>query len=159
MNNIIENLLIISAQASILIIAAMLFRLIYRKTYKVFTYIMWLIILFRLCVPIQIESPYGVFSFNQGRKTSESTDAIQSTENVKKENGWYGDLPSYTYQESTEGNITIISPTVQLESDDSAGSSVQNSYQDNNILFTKEQIVISVWIIGMTVILKSQLHR
>ncbi len=58
----IENLFLVSLQASLLITFIILFRKIFKKSHKIFTYVMWLVVLIRLCIPVQIESKYGLFS-------------------------------------------------------------------------------------------------
>lgn len=60
----IENLFLVSLQASLLIAFIILFRKIFKKSHKIFTYVMWIIVLIRLCIPVQIESKYGLFSLN-----------------------------------------------------------------------------------------------
>ena len=60
----IENLFLVSLQASLLITFIILFRKIFKKSRKIFTYVMWLVVLIRLCIPVQIESKYGLFSLN-----------------------------------------------------------------------------------------------
>lgn len=146
MSSIIENLLIVSAQTSVLVTLAMFFRLIFRKTYKVFAYIMWLIILLRLCVPIQIESPYGVISLDWNSQEAENVGEIKESHEQSEKNDWHGDLPVYVYEERTEGNVTIISPTIQNN------TAIEESDAENIILFTKEQIAMLVWIVGMAVV-------
>lgn len=146
MSSIIENLLIVSVQVSVLVAVAMLFRLIFRKTYKVFAYIMWLSILLRLCIPIQIESPYGFINFDWNSQTEEYEGKVQESHEQNEKDDWHGDLPVYVYEERTEGNVTIISPTLQNN------TVVERQDTENSISFTKEQIAVSVWIVGMAVV-------
>ena len=86
MNNIIENLLLISIQASVLILAVLVLRLFLNKTHKRFTYFMWMLVLFRLCIPVQIESPVGLFSFNSGEQVVESVSNDDNSNQVTDNN-------------------------------------------------------------------------
>ena len=68
----IEKLLLISVQASVLILAVLVLRLFLNKTHKRFTYFMWMLVLLRLCLPIQIESPMGIFKLDMDKSALES---------------------------------------------------------------------------------------
>lgn len=69
----IEKLVLISVQASVLILAVLVLRLFLNKTHKRFTYFMWMLVLLRLCLPIQIESPMGMFKVGMDKSALESS--------------------------------------------------------------------------------------
>ena len=86
MRNIIEGLLIVSAQASIMVIAVLILRNFIKKTYKVFTYIMWLVVLLRLCVPIQMESPFGMIEAKENTVMESPVDMPEYDKNLQENN-------------------------------------------------------------------------
>lgn len=119
MRNIIEGLLIVSAQASIMVMAVLILRIFIKKTYKVFTYLMWLAALLRLCVPIQIESPFGIF------EAKEKSVVELSVDNSVYDSDWQDDI------EIQNTTVTESDETVEAKS-----------------ALTKEQIVVIVWLTG-----------
>lgn len=119
MRNIIDGLLIVSAQASIMVMAVLILRLFIKKTYKVFTYLMWLAALLRLCVPIQIESPFGII------EAKEKSVVELSVDNSVYDSDWQDDI------EIQNTTVTESDETVEAKS-----------------ALTKEQIVVIVWLTG-----------
>lgn len=119
MRNIIEGLLIVSAQASIMVLTVLILRIFIKKTYKVFTYFMWLAVLLRLCVPIQIESPFGII------ETKEKSVVESSVDNSVYDSDWQDDI------EIQNTTVTESDETVEAKS-----------------ALTKEQIVVIVWLTG-----------
>ena len=119
MRNIIDGLLIVSAQASIMVVAVLILRIFIKKTYKVFTYLMWLAALLRLCVPIQIESPFGII------EAKEKSVVELSVDNSVYDSDWQDDI------EIQNTTVTESDETVEAKS-----------------ALTKEQIVVIVWLTG-----------
>lgn len=58
----IENLLRMSAMGAVVICAVLLLRLCLRRAPKIFSYALWLIVLFRLLCPVSVSLPVSVFN-------------------------------------------------------------------------------------------------
>ncbi len=75
------SILNMSFYSSIVILCVLFIRLLLKSSPKVFTYALWLVVLFRLLCPFTLESAIGMFS-------SSSANAPSIIENnVKQENG------------------------------------------------------------------------
>lgn len=149
-----SNILIISLQATILIIFTMIFRLLFKKTYKIFTYIMWIIVLLRLCIPLQIESPYGVFSFsryNIGDSDNNKNHYVEQPQKDWSEDPNIGNIkrPEVNYE-----NTILEEPQTQIQNGTIESTQPHTDVRETptEIFITKEQIVFLIWILGILVI-------
>ena len=155
MNGLIENIIMVSLQMAVLVPVTMLFRTVFKKTNKIFSYIMWLVILLRLCIPIQIESPYGILDFNRSEYT-EKVDMNQPGDDSKTDSH----SSSYVYEGGMDESIIIITPDGIVTPPEK-----QDTISDTNQIkfsFTPEQVLLMVWMAGvavMSVISVTQLAR
>ncbi len=65
MNDIFSKVLEMSYSASIVITIVLVFRMFMRKAPKIYSYMLWSVVLFRLIVPVNIESKYSVVPNNE----------------------------------------------------------------------------------------------
>ena len=177
MNGLIENLLIVSIQASILVVATLVLRVILSKTHKIFTYFMWLVVLLRLCIPVAVESPYGIFNAKQdaesaGRVISSSDDggskdmyadyhgnASLSPDNVSQSTNQNMSETSGQASSQTQ-NQTVVNQSEQnvLPSTNSSSTAATvpsadkvntgETVKETDISYTTEQLVTAVWTVG-----------
>ena len=170
MNGLIENLLIVSIQASILILATLVLRIVLAKTHKIFTYFMWLVVLLRLCIPVAVESPYGIFDVKQNAESSDSVIGSSADEGSKDVYADYHGNESLSHdnmsqsanqnvnetagQTSSQIDVNQKEQTVSSSTDSSTASATVpstdkvNTEEEAAILYAKEQLVTAVWIVG-----------
>lgn len=166
MNGLIENLLIVSIQASVLIVAVLIFRMMLNKTNKVFSYLMWVIILLRLCIPVVVETPYGIFNDGQTVYSEKGTDSYEQHNDIEqganKEDYNASVLPNNFNQSAEQNvndvstqNLTQLSTENTISSMDSSKNSsidkvaIEVSETSNEISLTSEQVIMIIWITGM----------
>lgn len=73
----IENLLRMSAIGAVVICAVLMLRLCLRRAPKIFSYALWLIVLFRLLCPVSVALPVSVFNFIPDEVRGKATIADQ----------------------------------------------------------------------------------
>lgn len=79
MKIIIEALIEMSKAASVVIMAVMLVRLFLRRSPKIYSYLLWAIVGFRLCIPVTFESRLSIFNLF-ARADKSVTAAVTSPE-------------------------------------------------------------------------------
>lgn len=60
MDTLFETMAQMSMTASVVIVAVLLVRLLLRRAPKIFSYLLWMVVLFRLVCPVALESPFGI---------------------------------------------------------------------------------------------------
>lgn len=146
--NMLENLVIIGVQAAIFILVVLLLRLLLKKTYKVFVYAMWLVVLLRLCIPIQMENPYGLLNKPEPSQIVEST----ATGEVS--------LWDDSYADNTQSEIipshkqpTAIKLADQLSSTQAITEAPTTPTDVKpDIKINSRQIILLIWVAGMVVV-------
>ena len=154
-------------QASVLILAVFVLRLFLNKTHKRFTYFMWMLVLFRLCIPVQIESPVGLFNeehmsasvsgdISNGKLDSE-VDNVLDNEISNNSNTVVGDASDKVWGEQNNTiSGTVIGGAPDVLDSDTGNDKV--SVEDKLVASTDEvltysvdveSIVMYVWIAGM----------
>ncbi len=127
MKGFIENMLIINAQAVIMIASVMILRKVLNKTNKIFTYIMWLVVLVRLCIPVSFESSYGVLDLQIDKKENTGY-------GVQTEKGSLGGLDKYNSLDN-EGNDEWYKQendtNLSMDSDKYLNSDLNNNSNNN----------------------------
>ena len=138
MNEILQRLLEINIGGSIAIIFVLLCRFLLKDRYKIFSYVMWSVILFRFLCPVSIEfelSCVGLFS--------EPIKDIALTQQKTQEN--LEDLIG-----EIEPDNIVISQTTPSNTTVHIGEVVFNEPQ---ITVKKLNIPFTVWLIGMSAML------
>ncbi len=150
MNGIIENFLIVGAQATILIVVAIIFRRILKKSSKVFVYGMWLLILLRLCIPITTDSRLGLIDRQKEVPVAESADM-----GVNENAYWQDRYEGINWDNLTAGTAQKepVSLNAQLEALEQSEQKEPVKEVKPVIELTKEDVVIAVWILGMVVLI------
>ena len=130
LNNLFQEILNISIIASYITIVIVLIRFFLKSTPKKFSYILWLILLFRLINPIPI---YSEFSFEKliNSLTNSNNTAIQTIFNTTN-----------TLESST---ISLENPTQNSSNTETLSNILTNSYSSHNYLY----IGTLIWIIGV----------
>lgn len=137
MNGLIENIIMVSLQMAVLVPVTMLFRTVFKKTNKIFSYIMWLVILLRLCIPVQIESPYGILDFNRSEYT-EKVDMNQQGDDSKTDSH----SSSYVYEGGMDESIIIITPD-GIVTPPEKQDTISDTKEKIKFSFTPEQVLLN----------------
>lgn len=151
MRNIIEGLLIVSAQASIMVMAVLILRLFIKKTYKVFTYFMWLAVLLRLCVPIQFASPFGIIETKEKIVVETPVDNPKYNYDVQDDLGIQNNTVTVTPEVKPEVKPSVtpqVKPNTAPDTTPSVSESDKPEVTKTKLALTKEQIVLIVWLTG-----------
>lgn len=155
MRNIIEGVLIVSAQASIMVLTVLILRIFIKKTYKVFTYFMWLAILLRLCVPIQMESPFGIIETKEKIVVETPVDNPEYNYDVQDDLGIQNNTVTVTPEVKPEVKPSITpqaKPNTAPDTTSSVSESDKPEVTKTKLALTKEQIVLIVWLMGAMVV-------
>lgn len=127
MKGLIENMLIINAQAVIMIASVMILRKVLNKTNKIFTYIMWFVVLVRLCIPVSFESSYGVLDL-QIDKEENTGYGVQTEEGALGGQDKYNSLDNEGndewYKKENDTNLS-------MDSDKYLNSDLNNNSNNN----------------------------
>ncbi len=105
--NLFLNILNMSATASFVIIIVLIARLALKKTPKIFSYILWAVVLFRLLVPVTFESAIGLLP-----DTTPIQQSLNTTETLQSTNTPYS--PSTNYSPNNELNPNTAITTLPV---------------------------------------------
>ena len=148
MNVIIENFLIVGAQATILIVLAIVFRRALKKNSKVFVYSMWLLILLRLCIPVTTGSRLGLIDRQKEVPVVESMDMYEDAYWQER------------YESNNLGNLTTgttnkepVKLYEQLKVWEKLQQNEASQTDESKFEITKEEALIAGWIFGMLALL------
>ena len=148
MNVIIENFLIVGAQATILIVLAIVFRRALKKNSKVFVYSMWLLILLRLCIPVTTGSRLGLIDRQKEVPVVESMDMYEDAYWQER------------YESNNLGNLTTgttnkepVKLYEQLKVWEKSQQNEASQTDEPKFEITKEEALIAGWILGMLALL------
>lgn len=145
MLNIFNTIIEMNIKAAIVILLILMVRLFLKNAPKKFSYMLWAVAAFRLCVPYSFKTIFSVFNFGGKETISE-----QITHSVEK-------IPTYVPNVSIDtpiinSNITN-SPAVDITKP--IGSQIVNTVSENSIdwgIFVI-QIAMVLWIIGFATML------
>lgn len=169
-SDVLPIILEMSLVASITIFIVMILRFILTKAPKVFSYMLWSIVMFRLLCPVSLGSPFSVFNFFESVVDTSSNQAIDAKYESENTIGFENELTNQQdynlpnvleYQNQELPNqIYDDFDNMQIVNDDSqqhdsynvtAGkvqdSSANDVAEENDI--TVFHILSVVWIIGM----------
>ena len=154
MRNIIEGLLIVSTQASIMVVAVLLLRLFIKKTYKVFTYFMWIVILLRLCVPIQFESPFGIIEAKEKTAIETPVDVPEYNQGLQDDLGTHNTVTvAPEVKPEVKPSVTPpVKPNAVPDTTPSISEGETSELTKTLFVLTKEQIVAIVWLVGAIIV-------
>lgn len=119
------------------ILAVLLVRLLLKRQPKIFSYVLWIIVLFRLVCPISFESPFSAF-----HETNTSVMTSQGLQKVRRIDGmgvWMGELSEENNQESSE-YVSLLDErtTADIRKNSSAEKDLKAS--DKNISLSPEMV-------------------
>ena len=131
LQNLFKQVLDLSITASYVAIAVMVARIFLRKFPKIFSFILWGVVLFRLVSPISFISEFSIFNlFNRGP----------------------GDFQNISYVDSATEVLEVISVPMNFNSKNSI-SEVTMAVVDLSLLENIFNISTIIWIIGIQVLL------
>lgn len=131
LQNLFKQVLDLSITASYVAIAVMVARIFLRKFPKIFSFILWGVVLFRLVSPISFISEFSIFNlFNRGR----------------------GDFQNISYVDAATEVLEVISVPMNFNSKNSI-SEVTMAVVDLSLLENIFNISTIIWIIGIQVLL------
>ena len=140
MLNIFNTIIEMNIKAAIVILLILMVRLFLKNAPKKFSYMLWAVAAFRLCVPYSFKTIFSVFNFGGKETISE-----QITHSVEK-------IPTYVPGVSFEAPIVnssaVNTPAVNITQ--TSGGEIVNTVTENSIdwgvLLT--QIILVLWILG-----------
>ncbi|MBQ8558801.1 MAG: hypothetical protein IJ439_02315 [Tyzzerella sp.] len=140
------NILNMSLKASFVILAVLLIRLCLKKAPKIFSYVLWIVVLFRLLCPVSIELPFSVIpeDVNNGIVMKGITEHYVGNRKI--------------YEDTTEEFDTAIKhglePVVELDESGEIGEAYVVTAEDgisepDTIYKTWLPILSNLWIVGI----------
>ena len=138
LDNIFSAVLSMSAKASIVVLAVLLLRLTIRKAPKIFSYALWLVVLFRLLCPVSFRSSVGLFPGLAAVPAAQSTVTADTPDNT---------LVPAVSPEKEPGDVALMVPVTPPEG---AGllSETTLSFWDTALLWGKY-----LWLAGALILL------
>lgn len=131
LQNLFKQVLDLSITASYVAIAVMIARIFLRKSPKIFSFILWGVVLFRLVSPISFISEFSIFNlFNRGP----------------------GDFQNISYVDAATEVLEVISVPMNFNSKNSI-SEITMAVVDLSLLENIFNISTIIWIIGIQVLL------
>lgn len=123
-DGIFLQILSMSLTGSYCILAVLLMRLLLKKQPRIFSYALWLIVLFRLVCPVSFESPFSAFRMkSQQISTSQG---VQTINYVGEMGFWWGESTSADKSSTTTDNKAAIQNAEHSGSPQDGGT-IQNS--------------------------------
>lgn len=153
MVNLFTTILNMSLTSSVIILIVLLARLCLKRAPKVFSYVLWSVVLFRLLCPVSLSLPISVLSPVSGASSSAGTSYTASME--------YISIPEYLESELTQQTVSNETPAL----DEQINTNVSTTPETNAPATVVEQqtmrsageIVLTVfgwlWITGMVSVL------
>ena len=145
----ILNLLKMSAIGSVTICAVLLLRLCLRKAPKIFSYALWLVVLFRLLCPVSVALPISIYNL------------LQAEPARYEENKQYHQLPPRTNPGNPQAVLvedtgqSTVQPAQKAE-EQLVEQTAENTRVENQLDFIKrywKEIVTILWLCGVCVML------
>ncbi|MDD3369169.1 MAG: M56 family metallopeptidase [Lachnospiraceae bacterium] len=142
MNHIFQTILQMNITASIVICSVLVVRFLLKRAPKIFSYVLWSVVLFRLICPVAIESNWGVIPVSG--LTAESL--------ISEAEG--GNLTMSSAQDLTGGNQESVNSTVpmaegSLNGEDSDVTNPNSMSMRQLVLWIAEKI----WLCGIAVLM------
>lgn len=147
MFTVLPKLFSMSVMAGITIMAVILVRFVLRKAPKIFSYVLWSIVLFRLLCPISFSSPFSVFNMK-----SEMVGTVQTDMHVNEETDFIAEWKNHNLQNAHAVDQILVSQSNQEQKPqvfNHGKSEGANKTAERNVL----PIVTAIWLIGMFSIL------
>ena len=139
MNAIFLDLVNRSITAGYVILAVMLIRVLLRKAPKKYSYMLWSVVGFRLCIPFSFSTVFSLFSLNLGKKTVVAKQYGSAIQYVPEQMT----LPEAVANEAgTKAADTVLNQT---------NAFVSGMVQDNSRMQSLVFAGMMLWLIGMAV--------
>ena len=144
----IDTLLKMSATGAVVICAVLLLRLCLRRAPKIFSYVLWLIVLFRLLCPVSVALPVSVFNL---MPTSQKNDTNQLSAWEHPGNG--GAIPAERV-DTADGKTGAWSEAADVEESFGTGYLSQSqAAMEVTSLWSWKNIAFLIWFVGVCVML------
>lgn len=148
----IENLLKMSAMGAIVICIVLLLRVCLRRAPKIFSYALWLIVLFRLLCPVSVALPISVFNLLPGAVRSETTIADQLPVRNHPDNQ-QAILSEEGAQLSDEADESVTEETAAARQEETGesgiGARIRNTFDGRS----RQSYFAIVWLAGVLALL------
>lgn len=115
MDTLFETMAQMSMTASVVIVAVLLVRLLLRRAPKIFSYLLWMVVLFRLVCPVALESPFGIPQPFGATLAAQSADQTTTGETAQSKHS----------NETQNGNSNTAENTASGTADKGSNSSSQ----------------------------------
>lgn len=156
----IDTLFKMSATGAVVICAVLLLRLCLRRAPKIFSYVLWLIVLFRLLCPVSVSLPVSVFNLIPSAQTN-VTDQLPAREHQGNGNA----IPAKSTGIAGEGSGTSKEAVVIEESSVPEHLAESQAAMEVTSLWNWKNIVFCIWAAGVcamagyAVVSVLQLHK
>ncbi len=156
----IDTLFKMSATGAVVICAVLLLRLCLRRAPKIFSYVLWLIVLFRLLCPVSVSLPVSVFNLIPSAQTN-VTDQLPAREHQGNGNA----IPAKSTGIAGEGSGTSKEAVVIEESSVPEHLAESQAAMEVTSLWNWKNIVFCIWATGVcamagyAVVSVLQLHK
>ena len=156
----IDTLFKMSATGAVVICAVLLLRLCLRHAPKIFSYVLWLIVLFRLLCPVSVSLPVSVFNLIPSAQTN-VTDQLPAREHQGNGNA----IPAKSTGIAGEGSGTSKEAVVIEESPVPEHLAESQAAMEVTSLWNWKNIVFCIWAAGVcamagyAVVSVLQLHK
>ena len=144
----IDTLFKMSATGAVVICAVLLLRLCLRRAPKIFSYVLWLIVLFRLLCPVSVALPVSIFNLMPSAQTN-ATDQLFAREHPGNGEVILEERAGITGKES----ITSKEDVVTEESSVSEHLAELQAAMEVTSLWSWKNIVLLIWFVGVCVML------
>ena len=156
----IDTILKMSATGAVVICIVLLLRLCLRRTPKIFSYVLWLIVLFRLLCPVSVALPVSVFNLISTAQKN-VTDHHPAWEHPGNENA----IRTESAGTAGEGSGTLKEDVVIENSSISEHLAESQAAMEVTSLWSWKNIAFCIWVAGVcamtgyAVVGVSQLHN
>lgn len=148
----IENLLKMSAMGAIVICIVLLLRVCLRRAPKIFSYALWLIVLFRLLCPVSVALPISVFNLLPGAVHSETTitDQLPVRNHPDNQQAILSEEGAQPFDEADESVTEETDAARQEETGESGiGARIRNTFDGRS----RQSYFAIVWLAGVLALL------
>lgn len=156
----IDTLLKMSLTGTVVICAVLLLRLCLRRAPKIFSYVLWLIVLFRLLCPVSVALPVSVFNLMPSAQTR-ATDQRPAREYSENK----GAILAESVKDADDGANVSVPDGASKESGVYESLSESQAAMEVTSLWSWKNIAFCIWVVGVcamagyAVVSVLQLHK
>ena len=140
----IDTLLKMSATGAVVICTVLVLRLCLRRAPKIFSYVLWLIVLFRLLCPVSVALPVSVFNLIPSAQTN-VTDQLPAREHP----GNGAAIQAERVETADDGASVSVPDGAAKENSVSAHLAESQAAMEVTSLWSWKNIALLIWLIGV----------